>query len=159
MLTLRYLRTGRKKQPSFRIVVVESARSPKSGDFVEQVGFYNPLTKEKKVNKERVEHWLSKGVQPSASVYNLLVREGIVKGEKISVHKKSKKKQEEKTQENSATEQKPIEEATDGSSPGDLLDESSEKQREPSGEPEEKQEEKQAEEKPEKPLEEKEEKK
>jgi len=94
MLSIRFLRVGKKHQPSYKIVVVDKKRSPKSGKFTEQLGFYNPITKEKAVNKERVEYWLSQGAQPSDTVYNLLVKEGIIKGEKISVHSKklSKKK-------------------------------------------------------------------
>ena len=58
---------------------------------MEQVGFYNPKTKEKVLSKERFQYWISKGAQPSSTVYNLLVKEGIVAGKKIDVHKKSKK--------------------------------------------------------------------
>lgn len=58
---------------------------------MEEVGFYNPVTKERIIRKERVQYWLSKGVQPSPTVYNLLVKDGVVEGKKIAVHKKSKK--------------------------------------------------------------------
>ncbi len=95
MLSIRFLRIGKKHQPSYKIVVVDKKRSPKSGKFIEQLGFYNPITKEKAVDKERVQHWLSQGAQPSDVVHNLLVKDGIIKEEKIAVHSKkpSKKKE------------------------------------------------------------------
>ncbi len=94
MLSIRFLRIGKKHQPSYKIVVVDKKRSPKSGKFIEQLGFYNPITKEKGINGERVIYWLSQGAQSSEVVHNLLIREGVIKGEKIAVHSKklSKKK-------------------------------------------------------------------
>jgi len=94
MLVIRLLRVGKKNQPSFKIVVTDKKNPPRGGRFVEQVGFYNPLTKEKVLKKERIQYWLSQGVQPSATIHNLLVKEGILTDKKISVHKKSKKKEE-----------------------------------------------------------------
>ncbi|MBI2041986.1 MAG: 30S ribosomal protein S16 [Candidatus Nealsonbacteria bacterium] len=91
MLVLRLFRVGKKNQPSFKIVVTDKRNPTRAGRFVEEVGFYNPVTKEKVLSKERVQYWLSKGVQPSPTVYNLLVKEGIVEGKKIAVQKKSKK--------------------------------------------------------------------
>jgi len=99
MLSIRFLRIGKKHQPSYKIVVVDKKRSSKSGKFTEQLGFYNPITKEKAVNKDRIEYWLSQGAQPSDTVYNLLVKEGIVKGEKIAVHSKKPSKKKETKQE------------------------------------------------------------
>ena len=89
MLRIRLFRVGKKNQPSFKIVVTDKRKPPRKGRFVKQVGFYNPLTKEKKLISERVKYWLSVGAQPSATVYNLLVQEKIVEGKKIAVHKKS----------------------------------------------------------------------
>ena len=90
MLVLRLFRVGKRNQPSFKIVVTDKRNPTRAGRFVEEVGFYNPVTKEKVIRKERVQYWLSKGVQPSPTVFNLLVKDGIVEGKKISVHKKSK---------------------------------------------------------------------
>jgi len=73
--------------------VVENWRAASSGKFVEEVGFYNPLTKEKVLRKERIEYWLKCGAQPSETVHNLLINEGIIKGEKIPKHKSSKKEE------------------------------------------------------------------
>ncbi len=58
---------------------------------MEQAGFYNPVTKEKVLNKERVQYWLKQGVKPSATLHNFFIKEGILEGKKIPMHKKSKK--------------------------------------------------------------------
>jgi small subunit ribosomal protein S16 len=94
MLVIRLFRAGKKHQPFFKIVATDKRRPPKGGRFVEELGFLNPLTKEKKVKGERVKYWISKGAKPSDTVYNLLVEEKILEGKKIAVHKKSKKKEE-----------------------------------------------------------------
>jgi small subunit ribosomal protein S16 len=69
---------GTKKRPFYRIVVADS-RAPRDGRFIETLGTYNPLTNpsELKLNTERVQMWLSRGAQPSASVGGLLSREGL----------------------------------------------------------------------------------
>ena len=73
MLAIRLRRTGSKKRPFFRVVVAEG-RSALQSDIVESLGTYNPRSKPAKVelNKERVQHWLSKGAKPSDSVRTLL---------------------------------------------------------------------------------------
>jgi len=92
MLVIRLFRTGKKKQPSYKVVVTDRNNPPQGGKFVEQVGFYNPLTKEKIFHAERIQYWMSVGAQPSDTVYNILINESIVKGEKKKiVYKKSKK--------------------------------------------------------------------
>jgi small subunit ribosomal protein S16 len=91
MLVIRLLRKGRKHQPFYKIVVTDKAKSSTGGRFVEEVGFYNPKTKEKSLSKERILYWISKGVKPSDTVYNMMVSEKILEGSKIDVHKKSKK--------------------------------------------------------------------
>ena len=111
MLTIRFFRTGKKHQPFFKIVVIDKRRPPKAGRFVEEVGFYNPLTKEKNLKAQRVKYWLTKGAQPSGRVHNLLVSEKILTGKKIALHKKAKKKEEkkEKPTEEKLKEEKPAE--------------------------------------------------
>ena len=96
MLKIRFSRGGKKHQSFFRIVVNDIRRSPKSGYFLEKLGYYNPITKEKSINQERVNYWISKGAKLSDTVHNLLVKEGIIKGKKIDVHKKKKLKKGEK---------------------------------------------------------------
>lgn len=73
MVTIRLRRTGKTKQPSYRLVVADS-RSPRDGKFVEVVGHYNPIRqpKELEVKTDRVRYWLGVGAQPSDSVVRLL---------------------------------------------------------------------------------------
>jgi len=108
MLVIRLFRVGKKNQPSFKIVVTDKRKPPRAGRFVEEVGFYNPLTKEKVLRAERIKYWLSVGAKPSPTVFNLLVSEKIMEGKKIDVHKKPKKK-EEKPAEVAAAVEKPKE--------------------------------------------------
>lgn len=92
MLTIRLIRTGKKNAPSFRIVLLEKKSPPKSGKFLEILGNYNSRSKEINLKKERIEYWLSQGVQTSETVHNLLVKEGVIKGPKIKKKIKIKKK-------------------------------------------------------------------
>lgn len=112
MLVIRFLRTGKKNQAFFRIVVTDKKNPPKAGRFLEILGFYNPLTKEKKLKVDRIQHWISVGAKLSDRVNNLLISEGIIKGKKIAVHStaKRKKKEGEKKEEKPAEKQeKPVE--------------------------------------------------
>ena len=116
MLVIRLFRVGKKNQPSFKIVVTDKRRPPRGGRFVEEVGFYNPLTKEKILRAERIKYWLSVGAKPSKTIYNLLIGEKIIEGKKVDVHKKVKEKKEkpapvEKPEEEKLAEKKPKEEA------------------------------------------------
>jgi len=91
MLKIRLFRMGKKNQPFFRLIVTKKKSPPRGGRPLEILGFYNPLTKEKKFKKERILYWISVGAQPSDTVYNMLVVEGILKGKKRKSHKKAKK--------------------------------------------------------------------
>ena len=75
MVVIRLRRAGSKKRPFFRVVVTDS-RAARDSSFVEILGHYNPRTKPAvvQINKERVEHWLKKGAQPSDSVRTLIAR-------------------------------------------------------------------------------------
>ena len=72
---IRLMRIGKKRQPSYRVVVKE-ARSPRSGKYIEQVGFYNPLTEPADVrfDEERIKYWLGVGAQPTETVKRLLAK-------------------------------------------------------------------------------------
>lgn len=94
MLVIRLLRTGKRNQPSFKIVVVEKTKSSTSGRFIEEVGFYNPQTKEKVLKEERIKYWLSVGAKPLETVHNLLVSEKIIEGKKIKIYRKPKEQKE-----------------------------------------------------------------
>lgn len=104
MLVIRFLRVGKRNQPAFKIVVINKRKPPKSGKFIEQVGFYSPVSKEKILKTDRIKYWMSVGAKPSATVYNLLVEEKILEGEKTPVHKKPRK--EKKLKEKPAPEKK-----------------------------------------------------
>lgn len=93
MLVIRLLRTGRKNQPSFKIVVTEKKNPPKGGRFLEEVGTYSPLTKNKTLKADRVKYWMSVGAKPSDTVFNMLVSQGVVEGKKRPKHKKEVKKE------------------------------------------------------------------
>ncbi len=73
MLRIRLARTGAKKKVSYRVVVIERERA-RDGRFVEIVGHYNPRRNpaEAVINRDRVEHWLSRGARPSETVRSLL---------------------------------------------------------------------------------------
>ncbi|MBU4369901.1 30S ribosomal protein S16 [Patescibacteria group bacterium] len=93
MLTIKFSRRGKKNQPFFRIVVLEKSKDP-VGDFLEDLGFLNPLTKKNSLKVDRIKYWISQGAQPSGSVHNLLVKEGVIKADKVKVTKIHKKKTE-----------------------------------------------------------------
>ena len=88
------MRVGKKNSPSFRLVVTPRRTAAKTGKFLEILGFYNPLQHTRAFKKERIQYWLSMGAQPSGTVHNLLVKEGISEGAKIAVHKRVKAKEE-----------------------------------------------------------------
>jgi len=77
MLVIRLQRTGRKGHAQFRIVVQDSRRTPTSGKLVAQIGTYDPHSKQIVLNRERAEHYLMHGAQPSERVVLLLKVEGI----------------------------------------------------------------------------------
>ena len=85
MLKIRMQRTGRINQPSYRIVVVEHTASPKAGTFVERVGTYDPKSKKRELNAERIKYWMSVGAKPSDTVHNMLVSLGVISGKKINI--------------------------------------------------------------------------
>ncbi len=81
MLRIRLRRVGKKKQPNYRIVVVDS-RAPRDGSYIEKVGFYNPLTDPPTIelDLDRAKHWLSVGAQPSDPVALMLEKQGLLGG-------------------------------------------------------------------------------
>jgi len=91
MLMIKFSRKGKKNQPFFRIIVLEKSKDP-FGDFLEDLGYLNPLTKKNSLKVDRIKHWISKGAQPTGSVHNLLVKEGVIKADKVKVTKIHKKK-------------------------------------------------------------------
>ena len=96
MLKIRLSRGGRKKLPYYRILVT-NATSPRDSKFLEKIGTYNPLLADEKenritVDKERAEHWLSVGAQPTEKVAKFLLALGVKGAEKFVPNFKPKNK-------------------------------------------------------------------
>jgi small subunit ribosomal protein S16 len=79
---MRLTRVGKKKQPSYRIVVMDS-RSPRDGAYIDRVGFYNPRTDPPtiEVDTEKASKWLQNGVQPSDAVRHMLRKLGVLESD------------------------------------------------------------------------------
>lgn len=73
MVKIRLKRMGSKKKPFYRIVVADS-RAPRDGKFIEEIGYYNPVSIPKvfKVDNEKVEAWIANGAKPTETVGKLL---------------------------------------------------------------------------------------
>jgi len=76
MLEMRLLRSGRRNQASFRVVLTEKSKPPKSG-FIKILGWYNPHSKETSLKKDDILYYLEKGAKPSNSLAKILISEGI----------------------------------------------------------------------------------
>ena len=76
---MRLRRMGAKKAPHYRIVVADS-RYPRDGRFIEEVGFYNPMTNpaEVQIDVEKAKKWISNGAQPTDTVRDLLKKSGVL---------------------------------------------------------------------------------
>ena len=77
MLKLRLKRTGRKRAPFYRLVVMENT-TRRDGRPVEEVGYYNPITKQSSFNTIKILKWLKIGVKPTETVLNMLKNQGII---------------------------------------------------------------------------------
>ncbi|MBI4035100.1 MAG: 30S ribosomal protein S16 [Candidatus Chisholmbacteria bacterium] len=75
MLKIRLTRTGKRSQPSYRIIVVER-RSKRDGKYLTSLGYYNPLTHPAtiKVDKNRYQDWVNRGAQPTPTVRSLVTK-------------------------------------------------------------------------------------
>ena len=78
-IKMRLRRMGAKKAPHYRIVVADS-RYPRDGRFIEEVGYYNPMTNpaEVKIDAEKAKKWISNGAQPTDTVRDLLKKSGVL---------------------------------------------------------------------------------
>jgi small subunit ribosomal protein S16 len=76
---IRLKRMGAHKKPFYRVVVADS-RSPRDGKFIEEIGYYNPLTDpaDIKINGELAKKWISNGAQPTTTVKSLFKKSGII---------------------------------------------------------------------------------
>ena len=77
---IRLKRLGAKKTPFYRVIVADE-RSPRDGKFIEEIGYYNPLTDpvEIKIDAEKAEKWLNNGAQPTDTVRAILKKSEIIK--------------------------------------------------------------------------------
>jgi small subunit ribosomal protein S16 len=85
MLTIRLSRVGRKNDPSFRVIVVESKRKPQPGNYLENVGSYDPRVDRVELKADRIKHWIKMGATVSDTVHNLLVSQKVIDGKKINI--------------------------------------------------------------------------
>lgn len=90
-MRIRFQRVGKKNQPKFRLIAIDSRFGPKSGRAKEILGWWDPIKKQGEFDKERINYWLSVGAQPTDTVWNLLIKKGIIKGKKRKISITSKK--------------------------------------------------------------------
>ena len=91
---MRLTRMGDKKSPFYRIVIMDS-RTARDGAYIDKIGHYNPLTNPAEIvlDADKAKDWLSKGVQPTETVKNLLVKAGIIEqSKKLSPSKTKQRK-------------------------------------------------------------------
>ena len=72
---IRLRRMGAKKKPFYRVIVADS-RSPRDGRFIEEIGYFNPLNDDLKINVEAAQKWLGTGAQPTDTARALLKKAG-----------------------------------------------------------------------------------
>jgi small subunit ribosomal protein S16 len=77
MLKLRLKRTGKKRSPFYRLVIMENTFR-RDGRPIEELGYYNPMTKQYKFNTDKIKKWLSYGIKPTETVLSLLKKAEIV---------------------------------------------------------------------------------
>lgn len=85
MLMIRLQRIGRKNEAHFRMVVLPKHKGPKTQKYVDIVGSYNPKLGRVQVDADKIKKWLENGAQPSDTVRNMLITEGIMEGRKVNV--------------------------------------------------------------------------
>ena len=76
---IRLRRMGQKMAPFYRVIVADE-RSPRDGRFIDEIGYYNPMTNpaEVKINEEKAKTWIKNGAQPTETVRALLKKSGIL---------------------------------------------------------------------------------
>lgn len=82
---MRLQRIGRKNNPSYRVVVTDARNAAKRGTHVDHIGSYDPKGGKFQIDGEKAKYWISKGVQPSDTIYNFLVGQKIIEGKKKNV--------------------------------------------------------------------------
>ena len=86
MLMIRLQRTGRKHEPTFRVVLTDSKNGPKSGKYLKNLGWYDTRIKNKpeQLDTEAIKHWISKGAQLSVTLHNYLITQKVITGKKLN---------------------------------------------------------------------------
>ena len=76
---IRLRRMGATKAPFYRVIVADS-RSPRDGRFIEEIGYYNPISNpvEIKIDAEKAQNWIKNGAQPTETAKALLKKSGII---------------------------------------------------------------------------------
>ncbi len=74
---IRLKRMGSKKKPFYRMVVADE-RAPRDGKYIEELGYYNPLTKDMKLDNEKAQKWIGNGAQPTDTARALLKKSGAI---------------------------------------------------------------------------------
>lgn len=108
MLKIRLQRTGKKHDPSYRVVLTDSRNSAQSGSFLEILGNYGVKKGETKFDAEKIKNWISKGAKVSDTVHNLLVANKIIEGKKKDVlhHQKIRQSAEKQNKEKQGEQKK-----------------------------------------------------
>jgi len=78
---IRLKRMGMKKMPFYRVVVADE-RAPRDGRFIEEIGYYNPMTEPAtiKIDAEKAQQWIKNGAQPTETARTLLKKSGVIEG-------------------------------------------------------------------------------
>jgi len=116
---MRLQRVGRKNDPAYRIVVTDKRTGVGSDRHIDRLGSYNPKLNHIQLDAEKAKDWLSKGVQPSGTMHNILVSQKVIDAKKINVlprkspivDEEAIKKAEEEAAKKAEAEQKAAEEA------------------------------------------------
>ncbi len=85
---VRLQRVGRKNDPSFRVVVIDSKEAAQSGKAIEILGSHDARSDRTELKAERINYWLSVGAKASNTVNNLLIKKGVKEGKAIDVSSK-----------------------------------------------------------------------
>ena len=115
MLRIRLQRIGRKKKPNYRIVVAEHSSAVVKNKYVEQLGYYNPLSSDNVLNvdKDKLLEWIKKGAKPTNTIARLLKGDGAKDMEPFIIEMKDRKKkkaEEEKAEDKPKEDEAPAEE-------------------------------------------------
>lgn len=89
MLTIKLSKVGKTNKKMFRVVILEKSRDP-YGRVLETLGAYNPHSKELTAKADRINYWLSKGAQMTATINNLLIEKKIIERKKVTASKAGK---------------------------------------------------------------------